>query len=116
MRDSRPLPGDWPEAMAEVMDCRYDIRVGRALAFGLASERRFRISYSYQVGDGLHTGECFSRTARLKGSLFPIHYNPDLPHLSHSGGEARQRVPLLVIGIAGSVALSLLWLLVLRGC
>jgi hypothetical protein len=100
--------------MAEVTECQYDVRAGRVLAFGLTSNKHFRIAYNYRVGDELHTGECFSETARLQGSLFLIHYDPDLPDFSHSSG-ARRRFPLLVVGVAGSVALSLI-LLVLRGC
>ena len=108
---------DWPEAIAEVTACRYDVRAGRALAFGLTSKKHFRISYNYRVGDELHTGECFSENARPQGSLFPIHYDPDLPHVNRSTiAGTSQRVPLLVFGLVGSVVLSLAWLLVLRGC
>lgn len=101
--------------MAEVTECRYDVRAGRALAFGLTSDKHFRITYHYRVGDELHTGECFSETARLQGSLFLIHYDPDLPGSSHSSGAPRAFPMLLIVGLVGSVALSLL-LLKLRGC
>lgn len=100
--------------MAEVTECRYDVRAGRVLAFGLSSDKHFRITYNYRVGDELHQGECFSATARLRGSLFPIHYDPDLPGSSHSRGVPRA-FPLLAVGVAGSVAVSLL-LLALRRC
>jgi hypothetical protein len=98
---------EWPEAMAEVTECRYDVRVGRVLAFGLTSNKHFRITYNYRVGDELHTGECSSETARLQGSLFLIHYDPDLHGSSHFRGAPRP-LPLLAVGIAGSIALSLL--------
>ena len=107
---------DWPEAMAEVTECRYDMRAGRALAFGLTSKKHFRLLYSYRVGDDLFTGECFSETAQPQGSLFAIRYDPDLPHRNRSGSDTPQRIPLLAIGVAGSIVLSLAWLLVLRGC
>jgi hypothetical protein len=100
--------------MAEVTECRYDVRAGRALAFGLTSDKHFRITYSYRVGEELHTGECFLETARPQGSLFRIHYDPDLPSSSHTGGVPRP-FPLLIVGFVGSVALSLL-LLALRRC
>ena len=103
--------------MAEVTECHYDVRAGRALAFGLTSAKHFRISYNYRVGEELHTGECFSQVARPQGSLFPIHYDRDLPHVSHSENAASPVLPvLLTIGIVGSVALSMIWLLVLRRC
>ena len=117
MSDSTQGDASWPEAMAEVTECRYDVRAGRALAFGLTSKKHFRIAYNYRVGDELHTGECFSERAISQGSLFPIHYDPDLPHINRSAtGSAPQRISLVAIGIAGSIVLSLAWLLILRGC
>lgn len=97
------------------MECHYDVRAGRALAFGLSSDRHYRIAYNYRVGDELYQGECFSEIARPQGSLFSIHYDPALPHLSHSNNDARP-LPLLIFGVAGSVVLSLALLLFLRGC
>lgn len=112
--DGKP---DWPEAMAEVTECRYDVRAGRAIAFGLPSKKHFRIAYNYWAGDRLHTGECFSEKAMPQGSLFPIHYDPDLPHINRSAANSPvQRIPLLAIGVAGSIVLSLAWLLFLHGC
>ena len=108
---------DWPEAMAEVIECRYDARAGRSIAFGLTTKKHFRIAYNYRAGDDLHTGQCFSEKAMPQGTLFPIHYNPDLPHEHNSPRTGTtQRVPLLAIGIAGSIVLSLAWLLFLHGC
>ena len=116
MAHAELTPADWPEAMAEVTECRYDVRAGRALAFGLTSSKHFRIAYNYRVGDELHTGEYFSETARPRGTLFPIHYHPDLPHLHRSGSDTLGRSQLLAIGIAGLIVLTLVWLLVLHGC
>ncbi|AFL87662.1 hypothetical protein Terro_1353 [Terriglobus roseus DSM 18391] len=101
--------------MAEVTECRYDVRAGRALAFGLTSSKHFRITYNYRVGDELHTGECFSEIARPQGSLFLIRYDPDLPSSSHSRGAQRPFPLLLIVGFLGSIVISLL-LLKLRGC
>ena len=99
--------------MAEVTECHYDVRAGRALAFGVTSNKHFRIDYNYRVGDELHHGQCFSETARLQGSLFPIHYQQDRPHLSHSSGAPRS---FLWLGVAGSIVLLLVALLCHRGC
>ena len=107
----------WPEAMAEVTECRYDVRAGRAMAFGLTTKKHFRIAYNYLVEGELHTGECYSEKAMPQGTLFPIHYDPDVPHQHRTGFDGRPtRLPLLTIGIAGSILLSLLWLLIMRGC
>lgn len=116
MRDAERVPEDWLEAMAEVTECHYEVRAGRALAFGLTSTKQFRIAYNYRVGDELQTGECFSDIARPQGSLFLIQYHRESPHLSRSGGHVTRLLPLLAIGVVGSAVLSLAWLLVLRGC
>ena len=88
MADEEPFQEDWPEAMAEVTECHYDVRAGLSLAFGLTSDKHFRIAYSYRVGDELYPGEYFSETARLQGSLFPIHYDPEMPNVHRSGFES----------------------------
>ena len=107
----------WPEAMATVTECRYEMRVGRALAFGFPTSRHFHIRYNYWAGDTLQTGDCYTEKAMPVGTLFPLHYDPDLPERSHHPGAATpSRGPLLAFGVAGSVVLSLLWRLVLRGC
>ena len=113
-----PTPeAEWPEAMAEVTACHYDVRAGRALLFGLTTKKHFRISYNYLAEGELHTGECFSETALPQGTLFPIHYDPDLPRTHRSDADGRPtRIPLLAIGVAGSLLLSLFWLLMMRGC
>ena len=107
----------WPEAIAEVTECRYDVRAGRALAFGLTTKKHFRITYNYRVGDGLHVGQCYAEKAMPQGTLFPIRYNPDLPqeHNSLQPGTTA-KVPLIAIGLAGSIVLAMLWLLFLHGC
>lgn len=109
---------DWPEAMATVLSCHYEMRAGRALAFGMPSGRRFHITYNYWAGGELQEADCYAAKAMPQGSLFPIHYDPETPlrhQHAHSDSQA-QRTPLIAIGIAGSIVLSLVWLLVMRGC
>lgn len=107
----------WPEAMAEVTECRYDVRAGYSMAFGLTSKKHFHITYNYRVGDDLHFGECYSEKALPQGSLFPVHYDPDLPHVNRAPSSGTpQRLPLLAIGIVGSIVLSFAWLLFMHGC
>ncbi len=117
MADATDPKADWPEVMAEVTECRYDVRAGRAIAFGLTTKKHFRIAYNYLVDGELHTGECFSEQAMPQGTLFPIHYDPEMPHVNRSPlSGTPERAPLIAFGIAGSIVLSLMWLLVLRGC
>jgi len=59
------------------------------------------------VGNELHTGECFSEIARPQGSLFQIRYNPDSPYINRFISGTQQSVPLLTIGVAGSILLTL---------
>lgn len=111
----------WPEAMATVTACKYEFGAGRALAFGVPTTKHFRITFNYwapnaQGTEELHTGEFSSPTPVPQGTLFPIHYNPNAPHeTTHSASEPT-RTPLIAIGIIGSFLLSLIWLLILRGC
>src|SRR5215469_11201378 len=118
----------WPEAMATVTACRYQVATGRALAFGLPSMRHFHITFNYWAPnadniDELHTGELTSEKAMHVGTLFPIRYNPEAPYqtiqsdtepLPSNDAPMTTRNPLLIIGILGSVVLSLVWLLILR--
>ena len=109
----------WPEALATVTECKYDFGAGRALAFGVPLSKHFRISYNYFADDQLHTGQFSSATAIPQGHLFPIRYNPNAPHdHSHNFDSAPRstRGSILVIGIVGSIILSLAWFAVLRGC
>ena len=109
----------WPEALATVTSCKYEFGAGRAVAFGIPTNKHFRISYNYFADDELHTGEFTSAKAIPQGHLFPIRYNPNAPHQnSHDKASAPQstRAPLLITGAIGSLILSLAWFAVLRGC
>ena len=109
----------WPTAMATVLECHYDVRAGRAMAFGLPSGKNFRIRYNYNANGQLHTGEFYSATAIPQNTLFPIRYDPSAPH-DHTHDRAsttpNPRTAMLTIGLIGSVILSLVWCAVLRGC
>ena len=113
-----PDRSDWPEAMATVLSCHYETRAGRALAFGLPSSQHFHITYNYWAAGELREADFYAGKAMPQGTLFPIRYDPEMPLRNHHGlsGPAGNAVPLLALGIAGSVALSLAWLLVMRGC
>jgi hypothetical protein len=109
----------WPEALATVTACKYDFGAGRALVFGIPTSKHFRISYNYFADNELHTGEFTSEKAIPQGHLFPIRYNPDAPHQnSHdaTGTTPNTRGPVLIVGIIGSIILSLVWFAILRGC
>ena len=110
---------DWPEALATVLTCRYDMRSGRAL-IGLPAARHFRITYNYFANGELHTAELYSPVAIPQNTLFPIRYNPEAPadhlHAYSSVSPPNPRAALMVIAILGSALLSLAWFAILRGC
>ncbi len=103
--------------MATVTACTYDAGVARALAFGLPTSRHFLITFNYFVSDTLHTGQFRSRKAVPQGTLFPVAYNPDAPQENDKAGSAPTvRNSVFVVGLVGSIVLSLAWLALLRGC
>jgi hypothetical protein len=103
--------------MATVIECHYDIRAGRAMAFGAPSGKHFRIRYNYNANGEIHEGEFYSAKAIPQNTLFPIRYNPEAAHENtHSAASSSTRSPLITIGIVGSVILSLAWFAILRGC
>ena len=112
----------WPEAMATVTACKYEFGAGRALAFGIPTTKHFRITFNYWANNPegtpeLHTSEFTSEKAIPQGTLFPITYDPEAPHLhSHSTTPSTNRTPVIIVGIIGSLVLSLAWFAVLRGC
>jgi hypothetical protein len=113
----KPTAAPWPEVIATVTACKYDVGAGQALAFGIPLDKYFLISFNYWANGELHIGEYSSATAVPQGTLFPITYDPENPHQhSRSSSEPPTRIPLLAIGIAGSIFLSLLWLAIMRGC
>jgi hypothetical protein len=118
--NSLSIHATWPEALATVLTCKYDFGAGRALV-GIPTSKHFRITYNYYADGELHTGELTSAKAIPQGTLFPIRYNPELPHdHTHAHSSATSvgdnRRITLTIGVIGSVILSIAWFAVLRGC
>jgi hypothetical protein len=118
--NSLSVHATWPEALATVLTCKYDFGAGRALV-GLPTSKHFRITYNYFADGELHTGELTSAKAMPQGTLFPIRYNPELPH-DHTHEHPSANTPssvrhlTIAVGVIGSIILSLAWFAVLRGC
>jgi hypothetical protein len=120
LMNSLSMQANWPEALATVLECRYEFGAGQALAFGVPVRKHFRIRYNYFADGELHEGEFASEKAVPQGTLFPVRYNPEAAH-EHRHADAtaaavNPRRAQFVVGIVGSVVLSLVWLLVMRGC
>ena len=110
----------WPHVLATVIACEYDFGSGQALAFGIPKTKHFRISFHYRANGELHTGLFHSAVALPQGHLFPITFNPLAPHehstSATSSAASISKTPLLIVGISGSVLLSLLWFSMMHGC
>ncbi|MEI9980637.1 MAG: DUF3592 domain-containing protein [Edaphobacter sp.] len=111
----------WITTEATVTTCRYQSPGLSILAFGFQTGEKFRITFDYYAHGQLYSGEFQSPTAIPENQHIPITYNPLHPEqnsLIHSinSSQPTNRTPLIAIGIAGSVILSLVWLAILRGC
>ncbi len=109
----------WVETVARVTTCRYQFARMNTLTLGIQTGERFRIGFDYYAHGRLYSGEFQSAVAIAQDEEVAIFYNPLRPEensRSATGGDTSGRGSLLVVGVAGSVVLSLLWLAVLRGC
>jgi hypothetical protein len=109
----------WIATEATVTTCRYQSPGLSTLAFGFQTTQKFRITFDYYAHGQLYSGEFQSPIAIPQNERIPITYNPLDPQQNSralSPNPTATRPPLIAIGIAGSIVLSLLWLAVLRGC
>jgi hypothetical protein len=109
----------WVATEATVTTCRYESPGLSTLAFGFQTTQKFRITFEYYAHGQLYSGEFQSPLAIPQNERIPITYNPLDPQQNSRAliaNPTATRPPLIAIGIAGSIVLSLLWLAVLRGC
>jgi len=113
----------WLETQAEVTACHYESAGMNTLTLGIAPDsNRFSISFTYYAHAKTFSGELTSPVAMEQGRTFPIFYNPLNPQESRqsesgaTGSGLTGRNPLVAIGIAGSVVISLLYLAMMHGC
>jgi hypothetical protein len=109
----------WVATEATVTTCRYQSPGLSTLAFGFQTTQKFRITFDYYAHGRLYSGEFQSTVAIPQNERIPITYNPLDPQQNSRAlivNPTATRPPLIAIGIAGSIVLSLLWLAVLRGC
>ena len=126
MDSKRPTPSTiqletWVPITATVTSCTYRTSPLRAMAFGIPSTANFRITFDYYAHGRLYSDEFQSRTAIPQSEEITISYNPLAPEQNSrskrsSATPGQTKPPILAIGIAGSIILSLAWLAVLRGC
>ncbi|HVG26195.1 MAG TPA: hypothetical protein VM865_01220 [Acidobacteriaceae bacterium] len=114
-----PPPLGWIATQATVTTCRYQFARLNTLYLGFQTRDKFRITFDYYAHGRLYSGEFQSPKAIPQNSSVAVHYNPLNPAentLAPGDGQPTSRTPLFLVGIAGSVSLSLLWFAVLRGC
>ena len=111
----------WIAAEATVTSCRFQFARMNTFTLGIQTGEKFRIAFDYYAHGRLYSDEFQSPVAIPQNERIPITYDPLHPErnsrTSESGPRARpMRSPLIAIGIAGSVVLSLIWLTMMRGC
>ena len=111
----------WIATTATVTTCRYQSPGLGTLAFGFSTRRRFLITFDYYAHGRLYSDEFQSDTAVPQNEIIPVSYNAHNPQQNSrttrpSATSSPRPNPLLAIGIAGSVVLSLAWLMILRSC
>ena len=112
-------PPAWIATEATVTTCRYQSPGLSTLAFGFQTGKKFSITFDYYAHGRLYSGEFQSPIAIPQNERIPIIYNPLDPQQNSRAvipNATSARSPLIAIGIAGSIVLSLLWLAILRGC
>jgi hypothetical protein len=117
MPDTQP----WIATEATVTTCRFQFAGLGNLAWGFSTQKKFRITFDYYAHGRLYSGEFQSEVAVPQNERIPITYNPLAPEQNSrdpdtSRAPSNAKPPLLAIGVAGSIILSLLWLAILRGC
>lgn len=108
----------WIATSAVVTSCRFQFARLNTLTFGIQTGEKFRIAFDYYAHGRLYSGEFQSPTAIPQDERIPIRYNPLKPEQNDRSAspQATTRTSLITIGVAGSIILSLLWLLLIRGC
>ncbi len=108
----------WLETEAKVTACKYEPSRMNTLTLGIpADENHFLITFTYRAHGKNYTDEFTSPTYLQQGEAFPITYNPLAPHQNNkSAATPTTKTPLFAVGIAGSIILSLIWLVLMHGC
>ena len=117
MNDPAPL---WIETTATVTTCRFQAPALTTLIIGVNTNKRFRITFDYYAHGRLYSDEFQSSIAIPQNEIIDISYNPLDPaqnsRTNHPTEVPAKAPPTWVIGIGGSIVLSLLWLTILRSC
>lgn len=117
MRAAAEVP--WLETHANVTACRYQFARLNTFTLGVSTDNGpFVITYTYYAHGQTYTDEFTSPTYLEQGTIFTITYNPLNPQQNSRSASSPMggRIPLLGVAIAGSILLSLLYLVWMHGC
>lgn len=112
---------DWIATTGTVTTCRYQSPALTTLIIGFNTRQKFRISFDYYAHGRLYSDQFGSPDAVPQNTAIPVSYNPLDPAQNSrsnrpSESASANRPPILLVGIAGSLILSLVWLAILRSC
>ncbi len=115
------MPEPWIATTGTVTTCRYQSPGLGTLAFGFSTRKRFSITFDYYAHGRLYSDEFESDAAIPQNESIELTYNPFDPQQNSrtnhpTAASGPRRNPLIAVGIAGSLVLSLAWLLILRAC
>ena len=114
-----PAAVQWIETEATVTSCRFQFARMNTFTLGIQTGEKFRITFDYYAHGRLYADEFQSPVAIPQNERIRITYNPLHPEQNSrtSGSNAvPRRSSLIVVGVIGSVVLSLLWLAAVRSC
>lgn len=88
------------------------------LTLGIAPvSRHFHISFTYRAHGKTSSGELSSSIVMEQGKSFPIFYNPLNPRQnSRSKLSSSPGSQVYVLGVAGSILISMLYLAMMHSC
>jgi hypothetical protein len=88
------------------------------LTLGIPTDKnQFLITFIYYAHGKTYTDQFTSPTYIEQGEIFPVSYNPLAPHQNTKSASASiSRTPIFAVGVAGSILLSILYLVWMRGC
>jgi hypothetical protein len=112
---------EWIATEGTVTTCRYQFARMNTFTLGIQMQSKYRIGFEYYAHGRLYSDEFQSTVAIAQNERIAVSYNPLDPQQNSRGRASSSRTAagpgsLIGFGVAGSIVLSLLWLLVLRGC
>jgi hypothetical protein len=116
--EDRKRDPEWMETTATVVACEYQFARMNTLLLGIQAQKKFRIAFDYRAHGQTYSDEFQSSVAIAQNERFSIRYNPLNPRENDRSRRTGSpgRTPLFALGIAGSIILSLVWLVTMRGC